>query len=308
MFNLLRADLWRFFNTSRLRGQFWSYLAGIVALALLMFGLISFTSSDAYASLANTMDSEAVAEDLGVPAFLSSVTSMLADTFISGGLFALLCSLCAAECALSDLKAGYLKNIVSSTRGKLAYFAEKLVFCSVTSAVLLLTLTASCLLCALAFQIPPAEEPVARILGWLALTWLNGCAFAFLATAAVWIVRNPAMAYIWAIILSTGVLRELLMGLAYSSGGVLRVLQPVAPVLKGISSWMPSAGMQLLGNGGAVLDMPMAVDGVSIFEHVNAAGTVHPCCASVQVLIISVAWMAIATALGLTVAQKMDVA
>ena len=308
MFNLLRADLWRLFNTSRLRGQFWSYLVCGILVGLFVFGLLAFVNSDGYAELAASVDAEPATDDTGAAVSALPVTSMLANAFVSGGFFSLMCSFCAAEFTLSDLKADYLKNIVSSTRGKLAYFAEKLVFCSIMCAVLLAVISISCLLCAFAFRLAPTGEPLWRIVGWLVLTWLNGCAFAVLTVVAVWAVRGPALSYIWAIILSTGMLREFIMGLAYSSGGALRILQPIAPALKTAASWMPSTATQLLSQGSAVFDMPMAVEGFSIFDATIAADASIPFGADVQVLIINVIWIVAASALALAVARKKDVA
>ena len=199
MFNLLRADLWRFFNIHHLRGQFWSYLAAGIFVALFVFGLLAFVNSDGYAELAASMDAEPAGDETSAAVSALPVTAMLANAFISGGFFSLMCGFCAAEFTLADLKTGYLKNIVSSTRGKLSYFAEKLVFCGIMCAILLATISVTCLLCSLAFRLAPTGESVVRIAGWLALTWLNGCAFAILTVAAVWIVRGPALGYIWAI-------------------------------------------------------------------------------------------------------------
>ena len=308
MFNLLRADLWRFFNTNRLRGQFWSYLAGGILVALFVFGLLAFVNSDGYAELAASMDAEPATNDTSAAVSALPITAMLANAFVSGGFFSLMCCFCAAEFTLADLKAGYLKNIASSTRGKLAYFAEKLVFCGIMCAVLLATISAACLLCAIAFQLAPSEESIAHIAGWFILTWLNGCAFAVLTIAAVWIVRGPALVYIWGIVLSAGSLRELVMGLAYSSGGVLNVLQPIAPALKALASWMPSSATQLLSQGSAVFDMPMTVDGISIFSDWSASDAILPLGAGVQVLITNVAWIALASGIALTASRKMDVA
>ena len=308
MFNLLRADLWRFFNSNRLRGQFWSYLLASIFVALFVFGLLAFVNSDGYTELAASMDAEPATDDTGAAVSALPVTAMLANAFVSGGFFSLMCGFCAAEFALSDLKAGYLKNIVSSTRGKLAYFAEKLVFCSIMCAVLLTVISAACLVCAFAFDLAPTGEPIARIVGWFALTWLNGCAFAVLTVAAVWINRGPALSYIWAIMLSTGVLRELIMGLAHSSGGALRVLQPIAPALKTLASWMPSSATQLLSQGSPVFNAPMTVGGISIFGDAVASGTALPLGADMQVLITNAAWIALASALALVVSRRKDVA
>ena len=308
MFNLLRADLWRLFNTNRLRGQFWSYLAGGILVALFVFGLLAFVNSDGYAELAASMDAEPATDDTSTAISALPVTAMLANAFVSGGFFSLMCCFCAAEFTLADLKAGYLKNIVSSTRGKLAYFAEKLVFCGIMCAVLLVIISAACLLYAFVFQLVPSGESIARIAGWLILTWLNGWTFAVLTVAAAWIVRGPALVYIWGIVLSAGSLRELVMGLAYSSGGMLNVLQPIAPALKALASWMPSSATQLLSQGSAVFDMPMTVDGISIFSGMGASGTALPLGADVQVLITNVAWIALASALALIASRKMDVA
>ena len=308
MFNLLRADLWRFFNTHRLRGQFWSYLVASIFVGLFVFGLLAFVNSDGYAEIASSMDAEPATDETSAAVSALPVTAMLANAFVSGGFFSLACGFCAAEFALADLKAGYLKNIVSSTRGKLAYFAEKLVFCGIMCAVLLTIISVACLLCSFVFRLAPTAESVARIAGWLALTWLNGCAFAVLTVAAVWINRGPALSYIWAIMLGTGVLRELIMGVAYSSGGALRVLQPIAPALKALTSWMPSSATQLLSQGSAVFDAPMAVGGISIFGDAVASGTTLPFGADMQVLITNMVWIALASALALTASRKMDVA
>ena len=308
MFNLLRADLWRFFNTNRLRGQFWIYLACSAFVALFVFGLLAFVNSDGYAELAASMDAEPATDDTSAAVSALPVTAMLANAFVSGGFFSLMCSFCAAEFTLADLKAGYLKNIVSSTCGKLAYFVEKLVFCGIMCAVLLVIVSAACLLCAFAFQLAPSGEPIARIAGWLILTWLNGCVFAMLTVAAAWIVRGPALTYIWGIVLSAGTLRELVMGIAHSSGGALRVLQPIAPALKTLASWMPSSAAQLLSRGSAVFDMPMTVDGISIFGKAVTSGTALPLGADMQVLITNAVWIALASTLALVVARRMDVA
>ena len=308
MLSLLRADLWRFFNIHRLRGQFWSYLVVSILVGLFVFGLLAFVNSDGYTELAASMDAEPATDDTSAAISALPITAMLANAFVSGSFFSLMCGFCAAEFALSDLKAGYLKNIVSGVRGKLAYFAEKLVLCGIMCAVLFVTISVACLLCAFAFRLSPTGEPIGRIAGWLALTWLNGWAFSALTVAAVWINRGPALSYIWAIMLSTGVLRELIMGIAYSSGGLLRVLQPIAPALKALASWVPSSATQLLSKGSAVFDMPMTVGGISIFNSWSASGTIFPLGASAQALIINVLWIALASMLALVASRKMDVA
>lgn len=292
MFNLIRADLWRFFNINRLRGQFWSYALGAVLVAVLCCGLIVLVQSSPHD------------EDLST--YTASITSMLANIFAGGGLYALACGFCASEFLMGELKAGYIKNIVSGTRGKLAYFAAKLVFCCIACAALLAALTAASLVCALAFHMPLGAEPIARVAGWLALTWLSGCSFAILTAAIVWLTRSPSLGYAFAFVLSCGWVRELLIGLAHSSGGALRVLQPIAPVLEGIATWLPSAGTQLLGHGGAIFDMP-AVLAASAFTNEGPLDAL-PVNAGVQVLIIGMGWIALASALALAIARKRDVA
>lgn len=279
MRNLLRADLWRFFNVNRLRGQFWGYALTAIGIPTLLFTVVMTAAKGSFVSIS--------------PAPITTVLSLNGGL---GNLYLLLCGGVTAECLLGDLEAGFAKTVVAGTRGRLAYFAEKLLLCLVLCTVMMLVLAASVALFFLLFGITIVSEPVLPLLAWLGLTWLLGYAISLLSAAVVWLTHSSAVSYIGAILISLGVGRGLLLGLAASSGGILRVFQPIAPVLVEMANWMPGAAAGLLGQGIGVFGAP-AISSLAL-----------PFGAGIQAIVICAGWAVVASALCLAIARKRDVA
>lgn len=144
-----------------------------------------------------------------------------------------------------------------------------------------------------------ADSPVG-FLGWLGGYWLNIWALAVLSLVLVYATRVSPVSYIGAFCFCFGTVSSLLSGLAFSSGGILRVMQPVHPALETLAAWLPSSSLGNLKFGGGLFWMsPADVWGAS-----SQALTVAP---GVQALIAGVIWVAIPAAVVLLIARERDI-
>lgn len=104
------------------------------------------------------------------------------------------------------------------------------------------------------FAIQGPDNPLAFVL-WLLGIWLATWAITVIAMVAVAIFRKKLLVYIFTFTLISGLFPLTLSALAFSSGGMLSFLQPIAPVLTSIVTWIPSSVLQAFSNGAnAMLD------------------------------------------------------
>lgn len=255
MFNLLAADLYRITRPRGLRGTFWQYGIALAVVYAVVFGFVWFSGSDLLADLAGFSAEERAAAAIESAAWLrfETPTAMLASFL--GGIVPLCVGFMTVEHAFADFKEGFARSIVSARRGRLSYFAEKIVFTGIMA--LAFTLFAALMV---ALAAVPAGTTVERAdgvlpaLGWFAAFILNTWAIATAGLVVAYLFRKVPAGYIAAFLFEVGFVPgavQLLAGLARS--GLLRVLAPIAPVLDEIAYRMPSHLLDILGGGASAL-------------------------------------------------------
>lgn len=250
MLRLIRSDWYRATRIRGLRGGFWQYALVLVGIAVLEIGLMRFGLSGGFGSAANIIN---MAEDMGV--LLSPSEYLGTCLFGNYSLLAFATSFGIIEQVFVDLTPGFGKTMVSSTRGRLAYFAEKVLFAGTWSAAFTLLFGALSLGGFALFVMIPfgltfsVLDSIGGFILWNLLAWLASWVASVMPLAAALLTRNKLVTYGLIIGVLLGWIPLLLQGLAYSSGGILNVLQPIAPALLALSSWMPSTVLHTLTNG-----------------------------------------------------------
>lgn len=296
MLNLIKSDLYRITRPRGLRGSFWQYGLAIVAVFGLVAGLVVFANSPLFADMAG----DAVTIDMGMNK--SSITVYFAD--MMNGIVPLAIAFMVVEHALSELKNGYAKSVLSARSGRLSYFAGKIVFAGVLSALVILFAVVIALVCLpimTAGQVGfvTAEGPL-EIIGWFAGYWLNTWALAALSLVLVYATRVSPVSYIAAFCFTASMVPQLLMGLAFSSGGLLRFLEPLAPVFETLAVWMPSSALNNLSDGGQLF----LNNSLGIWGTASRAFTIDP---GIQTLLTGVIWIGIACVVVLAIVRKRDI-
>ena len=294
MLNLIRADLYRITRPRGLRGSFWQYGIAIIAAYGIVAGLVAFANSPMYYDMAGGT--------IGDVASKASLTVYFSD--MMSGLVPLCVSFMAVEHALAEFKNGYVKSVLSARAGRLSYFASHVVFAGVLSALVIAFATVVVALCmpilmAGDILFAAVDGPV-EIIGWFAGFWLNTWALAALSLIMVYATRVSPVSYIAAFCFSASLVPQTLMGLAFSTGGALRVLQPIRPVLETLAAWMPSTALSNLGQGGQLfLHSDLGVWGAVEHAFMIAPGP--------QTILTGVIWIVLATLLVLTICRKRDI-
>lgn len=250
MLRLIRSDWYRATRIRGLRGSFWQYALVLAGIAVLEIGLMRFGLSGGFGSAANIIN---MAEDMGV---LRSPSEYLGTClFGSYSLLAFATSFGIIEQVFVDLTDGFGKTMVSSTRGRLAYFAEKVLFAGTWSAAFTLLSGALSLGGFALFVMIPfgltfsVLDSIGGFILWILLAWLAAWVASAVPLAAALLTRNKLVTYGLIIGVLLGWIPVLLQALAFSAGGILNVLQPIAPALLALSSWMPSTVLHTITNG-----------------------------------------------------------
>lgn len=250
MLRLIRSDWYRETRIRGLRGGFWQYALVLVGIVVLEIGLMRFGLCGGFGSAANIIN---MAEDMGV--LLSPSEYLGTCLFGSYSLLAFATSFGIIEHVFVDLTDGFGKTMVSSTRGVLAYFAEKVLFAGTWSAAFTLLFGALSLGGFVLFVMIPfgltfsALDSIGGFMLWSLLAWLASWVSSVVPLAVALLTRSKLVTYGLIIGVLLGWIPLLLQGLAYSSGGILKVLQPIAPALLALSSWMPSTVLHTITNG-----------------------------------------------------------
>lgn len=250
MLRLIRSDWYRATRIRGLRGGFWQYALVLVGIAVLEIGLMRFGLSGGFGSAANIIN---MAEDMGV--LLSPSEYLGTCLFGSYSLLAFATSFGIIEQVFVDLTDGFGKTMVSSTRGRLAYFAEKVLFAGTWSAAFTLLFGALSLGGFALFVMIPfgltfsVLDSIGGFILWILLAWLASWVASVMPLAAALLTRNKLVTYGLIIGVLLGWIPLLLQALAFSADGILNVLQPIAPTLLALSSWMPSTVLHTITNG-----------------------------------------------------------
>lgn len=293
MLNLIKSDLYRITRPRGLRGSFWQYGIAIIVVYALITAMVMFANSPLYHEMTGVT--------IGDVATKSSVTVYFAD--MMGGIVPLCVCFMAVEHALSEFKNGYAKTVLSARSGRLSYFAGKIVFAGVMSALMVAFGAVTALLC-IPFLMGgsgfAAGDAPLEIVAWFAGFWFNTWAVATLSLVLAYATRVSPVSYIGAFCIEANVVPQFLMGLAYSSGGYLSFLAPVRPVLETIALWAPSTSLSNLGRGADIFRAASA----DAWGPMSQALAVAP---GIQALITGVIGVGVATALVLAIARKRDI-
>lgn len=250
MLRLIRSDWYRETRIRGLRGGFWQYALVLAGIAVLEIGLMRFGLSGGFGGAANIIN---MAEDMGV--LLSPSEYLDTCLFGSYSILAFATSFGIIDQVFFDLTDGFGKTLVSSTRGRLTYFAEKVLFAGTWSAAFTLLFGALSLGGFALFVMIPfgltfsALDSIGGFMLWNLLAWLASWVASVVPLAVALLTRNKLVTYCLIISVLQGWIPLLLQGMAYSAGGILKVLQPIAPALLALSSWMPSTVLHTITNG-----------------------------------------------------------
>ena len=250
MLRLIRSDWYRATRIRGLRGSFWQYALMLAGFAVVEIGLMRFGLSGGFGSAANIIN---MAEDMGV--LLSPSEYLGTCLFGSYSILAFATSFGIIEQVFVDLTDGFGKTLVPSTRGRHTYFAEKVLFAGTWSAAFTLLSGALSLGGFALFVMIPfgltfsVLDSIGGFILWILLAWLASWVASAVPLAAALLTRNKLVTYGLNIGVLLGWIPLLLQGMAYSAGGILNVLQPIAPALLTLSSWMPSTVLHTLTNG-----------------------------------------------------------
>lgn len=292
MLNLIKSDLYRITRVRGLRGSFWQYFLAILVAYAIVVALMLFAKTQTFAAL-----SEGAANP--VPSDFASYTAYLAS--MMGDIVPLCVCFMVTEHGLQELKGNYARSVLSARAGRLSYFVGKVVFAGVLSAIMMLLSIALVTVGAWigGYTFAAVDTPI-EFLGWFGGYWLNIWALAVLSLILVYATRVSPVSYIGAFCFCFGTVPSLLWGLAFSSGGILRVLQPIRPVLETLAAWLPSSSLENLASGGQLLSMSAA----DIWGPASQALTVDP---GIQALLTGVIWIGIASVVVLAIVRKRDV-
>lgn len=250
MLRLIRSDWYRETRIRGLRGGFWQYALVLAGIAVLEIGLMRFGLSGGFGGAANIIN---MAEDMGV--LLSPSEYLGTCLFGSYSILAFATSFGIIEQVFVDLTDGFGKTMVSSTRGRLAYFAEKVLFAGTWSAAFTLLFGALSLGGFVLFVMIPfgltfsVLDSIGGFILWNLLAWLASWVASVVPLAVALLTRSKLVTYGLIIGVLLGWIPVLLQALAFSAGGILNVLQPIAPALLALSSWMPSTVLHTITNG-----------------------------------------------------------
>lgn len=277
MLNLLRSDFYRATRARGLRGIFWQYTVVIAVVVLLDLGIAAFCLADPFgfgtvniATDGLGLSFNVTAEGQGVsPTQSINLMQWLAAALAgNSSIITLASSFGIIEFTFSDLTSGYVKNIVSSLRGRAVYLGEKVLLAAVWSAVMLVLSIVIFVLATIALLTIPfgicfdLGVSVGSALLWIACTWAISVVFAVVPLFLAMGARIKWLTYTFAFLLQASAMPQLLSGIAHSSGGVLHVFEPLAPALETLANWQPATVLAALGVGAGNLFDPTGLYGV----------------------------------------------
>lgn len=306
MLNLLRSDLYRLVRQL----QFW-VLAGIaVVLCVLVAALLAWVASPDFADYVNRQASEQMAEPISEAEraeiatetreamddsstlngkVLPSLTHTWAQTFLTGGALGIIGSMVVVLLLVADFKGGFIRSLVMDRRGRLVYYAEKLVLVGIVQAIFVAVFAVATVASFAAYGFTyEAPDPIADAVLWLALTWLVACAYALIAACVIWLTRSEWAGAACAVVVSAGIAGALVASVA-------ELLAARAPWLMDAPYLMLYGCVHLLGEGASpLLQAGRAVPLLGL-PPVGA------------ILVVTFAYIAICVAVTLGVCRKKDI-
>ncbi|MBM6816381.1 hypothetical protein H6A23_04270 [Olsenella uli] len=180
----------------------------------------------------------------------------------------------AAHLSCEDSDAGYNRTLLSSLRGRVAYFVEKYLLVVIATGFVLLAYLAFSGLGALVTMRPVENvEPLWQVVAWAVEGWLVACAYALVVLLVGQLTRIKAIAMIVAFLLLMAAFEQGFLTFLLFVGKVFG--QDWEPALEAAIAWMPYVTTAAVGNGAA--DM-LAVDATGVAPAVRALVVCVPLC------------------------------
>lgn len=287
MLNLIKADLYRVTRLRWLRGELAAY--GLAATIPVLFLLASFV----YALIA--YPGQPISD--GQQPFLLTLTML----YLSSRILPILATAGILQVAFSDTQNNYVRNLMSSLRGRLAYVSGKFLFAGVWAALMTLIALLISLLGLLIMR--PALDAVfdgpASCLLWFVETWLAMWAFCALALVPALLTNLKPLSYLFAFMAVTGSIA----GMLTMAADLLTVMLKAPAIMEGASmliSWFPST----LLNATATGIISLGTDALM------SAGTMAPFLfpggLATQTVLASVLWIVLSGAVTLALAARRE--
>ncbi|AEB06379.1 hypothetical protein Corgl_0253 [Coriobacterium glomerans PW2] len=303
MVNLLKADLFRMSRVARMHGYLWRWMIGLFIVMIMMNGIFSIG--------AQVMCDQAIAGNISDQQLRSAQTSLqiyemtpsaffavfLTSPHRGSGLLVLLGCISATVMYITDTGCGYASAVSTSTRGRLAFAAERIVLAGVWTAALLIIMMSLSVLTMVPFgHMLHTGEPIGRFLLWALDAWLSCWALSVVSLAIACLTRSTVVSLGASVLIGAGVVARLVSGAA----ALLAMLVPEQPVwssiLGDIAALFPSTCLDLLHAGGA-----------SLSQAATGALAWLPGGVAAQALLVGGGWTILAAAVILAVSRRAPV-
>ncbi|HJA28590.1 MAG TPA: hypothetical protein IAA15_03315 [Candidatus Olsenella pullicola] len=180
----------------------------------------------------------------------------------------------AAHLSCVDSDSGFDRTLLSSLRGRIAYFAEKYLFAVLFSgAILLAYLVFSGIGALVTLRAVTNVEPLWQIAAWAGEGWLAACAYALVVLLVGQLTRSRAIAFIVAFLLLSAAVEQGFFSFLLLVSNVFGL--DWGPALEAALAWVPYVTTASVGNGAA--DM-LAVDATGFAPAVRALIVCVPLC------------------------------
>lgn len=297
MLKLLKSDWYRIVRSP----SFWGFLAVAVVAICLVAGLLHWISSPEFSVMVNesimeegqiTSQEKAELEtDIAEATPLNdrvidAPTHLWAQTFLTGGLLAILGTLFIAMFLVSDFRDGFIKNLVTDRRGRRIYYLEKILLIGLIQAFYLILCTLVTTGAFAAFGFTFNAESFQGMVLWLFLTWLTMYAYAMIVACLVWATRSGWVGSLAALLISSGVIGAILVQ-------VLQLLERGWAFLEVLPPWMLVNSTQLLGTGSASL---LTADGGALWS-----------LPAVHIVLVAVLYLAVTSVITFAVLRRRDI-
>lgn len=250
MLKYLRMDMYRLVKGKML----WVTLGILLVMSLFMAGMMWLSTSPDF-SVTMRAGFQVGITDGSAPSSVPGLNgSEIADfaqnqtsMWLSGGGLAVIVAMVIALFFAADFASGYVKNLPSSRRDRLAYYGEKTLLMAVLSTVFLLFGIAAFEVGRLVTGFTYVHvDSVGGIATWFLLSVVILTTYAAITAVVTWLTQSKAAGIASALIVSSGVLGSVL-AMTFSSLAVL--WEPLARV----AEWLPNANYALLKQGGDAL-------------------------------------------------------
>lgn len=283
MLNLIKADLYRITRPRYLRGELVGYGIAIAFPALFLLG--------SYVVALIMYPGQPISN--GGQPFLP-VLSML---YLTSRILPFLASVGILQIAFGDMQDRYARNLVSSTRGRLAYTLGRLLFTGIWAALLALIALATTLLALLIMSpnIDASFDAPASVLLWFAEAWLSTWAFCAMALVPALLTGMKPLSYGFAFVAVSGMAAMWIGMGGYALAAVLG-MPAIAEGVSALMAWLPSTMCGTISEG---IDALVGMGSAAPFLFAGGA--------AMQAAVVNALWIALAGIAAVAIAAKREV-